>query len=107
MWLNLYGRQAVQRKPKKAQNCLFGGFLALFRAYVRQSDDHIGWVTLLPFASINPTKLLGVVEKLSFFESAILIFFSKEFFFCFILIQIHHESMGTKDGMKFWWLPFM
>ena len=34
-------------------------------------------------------------------------FFSKKkHFFCIILIQIHHKSMGTKDGMKFWWLPW-
>ena len=26
--------------------------------------------------------------------------------FLIILIQIHHKSMGTKDGMKFWWLPW-
>ena len=38
----------VWMKQKKA-------VLALFWAYVRQPDDHIGWVTLMPFASINPT----------------------------------------------------
>ena len=31
-------------------------FLALFGAYVGQPDGHIGWVTLMPFASINPTN---------------------------------------------------
>ena len=31
-------------------------FLALFGAYIGQSDGHIGWVTLMPFASINPTN---------------------------------------------------
>jgi hypothetical protein len=40
--------------------------------------------------------LLVVVEKLSFFESAIF-----NFFFCFIPIQINHKLMGTKDGTKF------
>ena len=30
-------------------------FLALFWAYVGQPDGHVGWVTLMPFASINPT----------------------------------------------------
>ena len=54
-------------------------FLALFWAYVGQPDDHIGWATLMPFASIYSTnpktkpwnfheKILriGGVEKLSF-----------------------------------------
>ena len=31
-------------------------FLALFGAYIGQPDSHIGWVTLMPFASINPTN---------------------------------------------------
>ena len=61
-------------------------FLALFWAYVGQPDDHIGWATLMPFTSIYSTnprtnpwnsheKILriGGVEKLSFFELAILI----------------------------------
>ena len=61
-----------------------------FWAYVGQPDDHIGWATLMPFALIcfiNPRTnlwnfhekilIIGGVEKLSFFESAILIFFSK------------------------------
>ena len=55
-------------------------FLALFWAYVRQPDNHIGWATLMPFASIYSTnprtnpwnsheKILriGGVEKLNFF----------------------------------------
>ena len=40
-------------------------------------------------------QLLVVVEKLSFFESAILNFFS------FILIQISHNIWDTKDFSKF------
>ena len=64
-------------------------FLALFWAHVGQPDDHIGWPTLIPFASIfstnsrtNPWNFrkkilrIGGVEKLSCFESAILIFFA-------------------------------
>jgi hypothetical protein len=47
-------------------------------------------------------QLLGVVEKLCFFESAILnFFFQKKKNFCFIPIYINHKSMGTKDGTKF------
>ena len=37
-------------------------------------------------------QLLGVVERLSFFESAIL-----NLFFCFILIQISHNLWDTKN----------
>jgi hypothetical protein len=42
---------------------------------------------------VKITQLLLVVEKLSFFESAIfIIFFQKKiFFFCFIPIQISHN----------------
>ena len=92
MWLNnLYGRQAVRRKPKKGLKLPFFVFLALFWAYVRQPDGHIGWVILMPFASINPTNprtnpwnfggncsAFVDVEKLSFFESAILNLKKKE-----------------------------
>ena len=47
-------------------------------------------------------QLLGVVEKLSFFESAILNYFSsKKNIFCFILIQISHNLWSTKDFSKF------
>ena len=53
--------------------------------------DHIGWAKSMPFASINPTNpranpgnfggncsAFGEVEKVSYFESAILNFFSKK-----------------------------
>ena len=66
-------------------------FIGCFGAYVWQLQGHIGWATSTPFASFNPTnprtnswnfwkKILriGKVGKLSFFESAILIFFSKK-----------------------------
>ena len=34
-------------------------------------------------------------------------FFSKKnFFFCFILIQISHNLWCTKEFSKFWWLPW-
>ena len=71
--------------PEK--KCIFV-FFACFRPYVGQPDNHIGWVTLMPLASIyppdprtNPTqfceKILRIdgFEKGSFFESAILDFF--------------------------------
>ena len=56
MWLNLYGRQAVRCKLKKGLKLPFFVFLALFWAYIGQPDGHISWVTLMPFASINPTN---------------------------------------------------
>ena len=95
--------------------------LALFWAYVWQPDDHIGWVTLMPFASINPTipmtnprnfggncSAFGDVEKLSFFESAIFISFfqKKKYIFCFILMKINHKLCVRMDGTQFlilWW----
>ena len=59
-------------------------FLGCFWAYVGQPQDHIGWATPMPFASINPInwrtnpwnfheKILRIVGagKWGFFESAI------------------------------------
>ena len=97
MWLNLYGREAVWHELKNSQKTHKKALLACFRAYV----GHIRWATSMPFAWINPTnqrtnlwnfreKILriGDFENLSFFESAILIFFFKTIFFCFIPIKI-------------------
>ena len=57
-------------------------------------------ITQGPICEILATiaQLLVVVEKLSFFESAILIFF------CFIPMKISQIFLGSKDGPKFWWL---
>ena len=101
-------------------------FLALFWAYVGQPDGHIGWVTLMPFASINPTNprtnlwnfhkkisRIGDFEKRRFWKMAILKighfdFFSskKIFFFCFILMKISPNLYGRLDGSKFWRFPW-
>ena len=77
----------------------------------------------MPFASINSTypwtnpwnfwkKILkiGGVENLSFFESAILIFFCqlKKKIFCFIPMKIIHKLCDRMDGTQFWcflWFP--
>ena len=54
-------------------------------------------------------KILGIggVEKLSFFEAAILIFFfQKKYFFCFMLMNISHKLCVRMDGTQFllsWW----
>ena len=55
MWLYLYGCQAVRRKLKKEVKNAFFMFLPFFWAYVRQPDNHIGWATSMPFASIYST----------------------------------------------------
>ena len=97
---------------KTGKKCIFV-FLGHFWAYVGQPHGHIDWATSLPFASINPTnprtnpwnfhkKILriGGVEKLSFFESAILNFF------CFIPMKISHKLCVRMDGTQFlilWW----
>ena len=110
MWLNLYGRQAVRRKLKKGvkrgKNAFFV-FLPLFWAYVGQPDDHIGWGTLMPFASINPThprtnlrnfreKILRIGEALKMTFCLVFHFlvfgywvFQKIFFFSFFLNENH------------------
>ena len=55
MWLNLYGRQVVLSEFKKGLKQK-NAFLALFWAYIGVPDSHIGWATLMPLASIYPTK---------------------------------------------------
>ena len=65
-------------RSKTAKKCLFWDFSPFLR-YVRQPEGHIGWVTLMPFASVNPISprtnpwnfggncsAFGDVEKLSF-----------------------------------------
>ena len=45
MWLNLYGHQTVQCKLKKGlkhTHTQKNAFLASFRVYIGQPDDHIG-----------------------------------------------------------------
>ena len=98
----------AQKRPKNTKKAFFG----CFRPYVGQPDDHIGWAKTMPFASINPTNprtnpwnfggncsAFGDVEKLSFFESAILnFFFKKKIFFCFIPMKISHKFCVRMDG---------
>ena len=97
-------------------------FLACFRAYVGQPDNHIiiGWATSMPFASIYPTnprtnwwnfhkKNIENWQnwKTQFFWVGHFEFiFSHKFFFCFIPIKISRIFLGSKDGSKFWWLPW-
>ena len=102
MWLNIYGRQA----HKRAKTAFFV-FLAFVWAYVRQPDSHIGWVTLMPFISINSTNLrtnllnfgdnclaFSGVEKLFFF------WVGHSNLFCLIPIQINSIFMITMISRK-------
>ena len=43
---------------------------------------------------------IGGIEKLSFF------FFKKKKKICFIPMKISQSVMSSKDGSKFWWLPW-
>ena len=83
MWLNLYGRQAVWRKLKKRGKNAFFVFVHLFWAYVRQPDDHIGWGTSMPFASIYPIHLKisqKNIENWRSWKMAFFGFFKKKMF---------------------------
>ena len=42
----------MQKQPKNTNIAFFDCFCP----YVRQSHNHIGWATLMPMASINPTN---------------------------------------------------
>ena len=79
---------------------------------VRQPDDHIGWATLMFFKLIYPThprinpwsfreKILriGGVENLRFFWAGQFLFF-----FASSLWRLH--LWDSKNGSKFWWLPW-
>ena len=107
---NFHGDEA--KKNFSGTNAFFV-FFACFGAYVGQSHRHIGWAKSMPFASFNPTNrrtnpwnfggicsAFDEVEKLSFFESAILNFF------CFIPMKISHKLHVRVDGTQFlllWW----
>ena len=93
-------------------------FFACFGAYVRQPHGHIGWAKSMPFASFNPTNprtnpwnfggicsAFDEVEKLSFFESAILNFFSKKnkFFFASSPWKLVTNYMLEWMGLNFYY----
>ena len=93
-------------------------FLACFWAYVGQPHGHIGWAIPMPFASFKPTNprtnpwnfggicsAFDEVEKLSFFESAILNFFSKKnnFFFASSPWKLVTNYMLEWMGLNFYY----
>ena len=108
VWHNLYGRETVRHELKNGLKTQKIAYFACFRPYVGQPHGHIGWAKPMPLASFNPTNprtnpwnfgricsAFDEVEKLSFFESAILnFFFEKKFFF---LLHSH------KNQPKFIW----
>ena len=117
-WLNLYGCEAVQHKLKNSLKTPKMHFFACSRAYVGQPHDHIGWVTSMPFASINPTnprtnlwnfhKILvriGGFENLSFFASTILNFFLIFFFFASFPLKSVQIYMVERMGRNFYVSP--
>ena len=90
-------------------------------AYVGQPHGHIGWAKSMPFTSFNPTnprtnplnfhkkyQELAILKNDLFFSRPFWIFFSrKNFFFCFIPMKTSQSLLVSKDGSKFWWLPWI
>ena len=121
MLLNCASRQIFTCKTSK--KCIFV-FFACFRPYVGQLDDHIGWVTLMPFATIYPTDPrtnpsqfckkyweLTVLKNVVFLRSHFGIFFSKKnikkhffsifFFFCLVPWKAVRGSWVARMGRNF------
>ena len=103
IWLNLCGREAVRHKLKNRPKMHFFCFLAIFELIsdsltaisVEQNQCPSHQSILLTQGPIHEilmkiAQLLEVVEKLSFFESAILNFFfrKKNFFFASIFFKL-------------------
>ena len=89
------------------RSCLPLAFFACFWAYVGQPHNHIGWATLMPFASINSTnqrtnpwnfreKILriGGAGKWAFFNQPFWFFFSMKTTLAFIWGIIFFCTMG-------------
>ena len=90
-------------------------FFACFRPYVRQPDDHIGWVTLMPFKSIyptdprtNPAQFDGKILRIDGFEKVVFLsrpfwicFFQKKIFFCLIPWKAVKGSWVARMGRNF------
>ena len=94
----------MPKQPKNTKNAFF----ACFRAFVRQPHDFIGSATslhqsilltqgLIHEVLVKIAQLLVVVEKLSFFESAISDFFFQKKKICFIPIKISQHLWDRKD----------
>ena len=95
-------------KPKK---CIFCLFLSLCRTV--SQPYKLGHINAL---CINQGSIHKIFAKF-FWELAILeisVFLSRpfwkkkstQFFFCFIPMKISQSFLGSKDGSKFWWLPW-
>ena len=86
---------------KTSKNAFFV-FLACFRAYVGQPDDHIA--TSMPFPSIFPShqSLKFSLKNIENWRNWKTQFFwvSHFEFFCFIPMKISQSFLGSKDGSK-------
>ena len=101
--LKLYGCEAVRHKLKNSLKTQKKQFLPVFE--LLQSLNHIGWATLMPFASINPTnprtnpwnfKNWRFWKSQYFFNLAIFNFL------CLIPMKTNQSSFVSKNGSKFW-----
>ena len=92
-------------------------FLSLYRT---ASLGHIAWATSNPFASINPTNPRTISWKFGtncsafgggwktqfFWVGHYDFFFKNKNFSVSNLLKLVTSLWDTKDGMKFWWLPW-
>ena len=64
----------IQRKEKNQFRFMVhrSNTIGCFCPYVGQPHNHIGWATLMPFASINPTNLICEIFAKIFWELVIL-----------------------------------
>ena len=91
------------KRPKNTKNAFF----ACFRTYVRQPHGHIGWATLIPFASINCTNprpnpwnfWKKNIENWQFWKKSNWVLRK-----CFIPIKISHKLCVRMNGTQFLWL---
>ena len=95
-------------RPKRPN--AFFVFFAGFRPYVGQPDTNIGWVTLMPFTSINPTnpKPIPLNFAKKYWELTVLkniviltFFFKKEKKNCLIPWKAVKGSWVARMGRKF------
>ena len=120
MWLNVYGREAVQQKLKNSQKVPKKHFLAVFEllldsltaTYVEPHQcpsHHSILLTQGPIWEIFAKKFweLAILKNELFLSRPFWIFFSKKkFFFCFVLMKISPNLYGRMDGSKFWCFPW-
>ena len=95
------------------RNSQKNGFLVFFGnfwAYVGQPHGHIGWTTLMPFATFNlinprtnPVNFHKKILRISDFEKWSFLSRPFWFFFCFIPMNISHKLCIRIDRTQFLW----